>query len=466
VASCSDGIPDEVGGWRVEVGPPGNEFYEPPPPPEEVTPPSSDIFSAVELIAPSHTEVKRWEAQDESRYFIRAEAGPEEYDFLFSLEGKLLELEYENDLETIDEAPGEIILAGSGQEIPLSEVPESTIETLKAFLPDVEPSEALSVSSVAGPRYVVVLGELAFFARPDGQIQAAGSVAKGALKEVDPNGPGSKDQQEVLAEAAQLLAPHRERFSLDNQMKKLSQDPGDSFRFVIIGDSRSNPDLWPNIVKHINMLDPKPKFIINTGDIVQHGWTKEYLEYFIPPLVEVDIPFFVAIGNHDDGSDGSALEYRYLFGDDSLNHHFDYGGWRFILLDNVTTVRPYQETLGWLEKTLFDTPDGQSILVATHKPLSTIEKWAYHSWDPENSQQFAGMMIENRVDQVFFGHIHAYSTATMDGIPYTITGGGGAGLHDRYGPQGNVHHYLICDVERDGSFEQQVVRFYRKEQGG
>ena len=71
-------------------------------------------------------------------------------------------------------------------------------------------------------------------------------------------------------------------------------------------------------------------------------------------------------------------------------------------------------------------------------------------------------MSKYKVDHVFFGHIHAYSTATFNGIDYTISGGGGAGLHKRFGSTGNVHHYIICDVMPDGSLKQQIVRFHEK----
>ncbi len=38
------GIPERIGGWRVEVGPPGNEFYQAPAPAGEVSPPSDVMF--------------------------------------------------------------------------------------------------------------------------------------------------------------------------------------------------------------------------------------------------------------------------------------------------------------------------------------------------------------------------------------------------------------------------------------
>ncbi len=265
-------------------------------------------------------------------------------------------------------------------------------------------------------------------------------------------------------EVKEQLGPYREKFNFENQIEKLGKKVTTAdgrYRFVVIGDSRSNPDLWFSIVKHIEQLDPRPAFVMNTGDIVPHGFTKEYLEYYIPPLLKTDVPYFVAIGNHDDGTNGKALEYQYLFGERCLNYFFDYGTTRYVFVDNVTNISPYEATLEWLDKVLADTPEGFHIIVAAHKPVATIEKWAYHSWDRENSQTFVELMSKYAVDHVFFGHIHAYSTATLDGISYTITGGGGAGLHDRYGPLGNVHHYVICDVMPDGSMKQKVVRFYK-----
>ena len=228
-----------------------------------------------------------------------------------------------------------------------------------------------------------------------------------------------------------------------------------------MGDSRSQWEMWSNIVKHIDSLVPKPDFVINSGDIVPTGYAKEYQDYYVRALLGTDIPYLVAIGNHDDSTDSMAREYQYLFGEKALNYYSDYGKARYIFIDNVTKVQPYEETLKWLDKTLADTPKGYRKYVTAHKPPSTIEKWAYHSWDDSNSQAFTELMTKHKVDAVYLGHIHAYSTAHYNGVDYTVSGGGGAGLHDRYGPLGNVHHYVICDVMADGTVKQQVVRFYK-----
>ena len=454
---CSgSGMPGRIGPWRVEFGPPGNEFYEVPT--AKAPPPSDAVLQWLKIFAPG-AKVKEWEI-DDGVYEIDAEVGEEQYKFDVTTEGELLELQYENDATGVDEEADKLVLRGTKKSIAVSAVPNAALETLAKAMPDAKPSKAWTADTIAGPRYVILIGKMAFYARPDGRIQAGGLVSEGALDEIDAAG----DPKEFSAELEALLGQYRRRFNFENEIKRLGRWPKSadgSFRYVVMGDSRSQWELWSNIVKHIDGLEPKPDFVINSGDIVPKGYAKEYYEYYIPPLMKTDIPFLVAIGNHDDGSDSMAREYRYLFGRKALNYYFDYGKARYVFIDNATEVQPYEETLKWLDKTLADTPKGYRKYVAVHKPPSTIEKWAYHASDDAESKVFTDLMTKHQVNEVYLGHIHAYSTATFGGINYTLSGGGGAGLHDRYGPLGNVHHYIICDVMADGTVKQQVVRFYK-----
>lgn len=465
-AFSGSGIPGRIGLWRVEVGPPGNEFYELPT--SKMPPPSEAVLRWAKIIAP-HAKVTEWEVEN-GGYRIHAEVGEEEYQFDVSSDGKLLELEYENNTTDTKEERDELVLRGTKKRIAVSEVPKVALETLARAMPGVKPSKIWTAETIAGPRYVIVVDEMAFYARPDGQIQAGGLISEGALEEIDPppspqeDKKTARDLKSFNAELAELLGPYRERFNFENQIRRLGKGPvsaDGSYRYVVIGDSRSQWELWSNMVEHIDRLEPKPDFVVNSGDIVPKGYAREYREYYIPALLQTNIPYFVAIGNHDDSSESMAREYRYLFGQNALNYYFDYGKARYVFIDNVTEVRPSQETLRWLDETLTDTPKGYRKCVAAHKPPSTIEKWAYHAWDDAESTVFTDLMTKYQVDEVYLGHIHAYSTATFGGINYTLSGGGGAGLHDRYGPLGNVHHYVICDVMADGTVKQQVVRFYK-----
>lgn len=461
---CSgSGASERVGQWRVEVGPPGNEFYEWP----KAKPPSEAVLRWARIFAP-HAKVTEWEL-DSDGYQIDAEAGEEQYKFDVTLKGELFELQYENDATNVEEQADELVLRGTKKSIAVSDVPKAALETLARAMPDAKPSKAWTADTIVGLRYVILIGKMAFYARPDGQIQAGGLVSIGALDEIDPadrleDETAAGDPKKFSAKLEALLGRYRQRFNFENLIKRLGRWPKSddgSFRYVVMGDSRSQWGLWSNIVKHIDGLEPKPAFVINSGDVVPKGYAREYSQYYIPPLLKTGIPFLVAIGNHDDGSDSMAQEYRYLFGAKALNYYFDYGKARYVFIDNVTDVQPYEETLKWLDKSLSDTPKGYRKYVAAHKPPSTIEKWAYHAWDDSNSWVFTDLMTKHEVDEVYLGHIHAYSTAHYNEVDYTLSGGGGAGLHDRYGLLGNVHHYIICNVMADGTVKQQVVRFYK-----
>jgi hypothetical protein len=450
-------ISGKIGKWRVEVGPPGNEFYELPQLKQK--PPSDAVLRHAKIFVP-HIKVTEWEL-DDGEYEIYCIKGYEEYQFDVSPQGELIELQYENDEIDIDEEAGELILVGTKKSIALSEVPDGTLETLVQAYPDLQPKEAWTAETIAGPRFVIQIGQMVFYARPDGQIQAGGSIEDGGLEEIQP--PVKMDEKAFRAEIEDLLGPYQENFNFDNQIRKLGKNPENvdgSYRYIVMGDTRSQWELWSEMVKHIDGLDPKPAFVINSGDIVPRGYAREFHEYYIPPLLKTDIPFFVAIGNHGTGEDDMAHAYRFLFGDNSLNYYFDYGKARYVFIDNASKVGTPEKTRAWLDKMLAETPQGYQKYVAAHKPPSTIQKWAYHAMDDDNSKVFTDLMTKYKVAEVYLGHIHAYSTATHGGVNYSLSGGGGAGLHDRYGPEGNVHHYVICDVSADGTVKQQVVRFY------
>ena len=454
---------ERVGNWRVEIGPPGNEFYETPAEKYHTPPPSEKVLDAVKSIAPPESQVAGWEVEHVNLYSIELRHEAEVFDFLVNGDGVILELEYENNATGTEESPGDLILKDTKKEVTVGGIPAQAAETIGRISAD-GIGQAWTAQTPAGKRYVIQAGNNAYYAKPEGQITAIGQISGGALDEIElPQSAPEVSEEEIAAQAHTRLAPYRETFNISGNISKLLADqPADSkrIRFVVMGDSRSNPDMWQTIIKHIDDLNPAPAFVINTGDIVRHGYTQEYLDYYIPPLLNTPVPYFVAIGNHDDGDSGMATEYRTLFGEQSLNYYFDYGGFRFIFIDNVTRVQSAQQTLHWLETVLKKTPQELSVIVSAHKPPATIRKWAYHAWDEISSRRFTELLSEYRVAHVFLGHIHAYSTASLNGVDYTIAGGGGAGLHDRYGEGGNVHHYLICDVAPDGTLTQQIVRFY------
>ncbi len=226
--------------------------------------------------------------------------------------------------------------------------------------------------------------------------------------------PSSKRKQEL----EKTLGKHTERFNIEKQIAMLRRNPpsDDGFRFVVMGDSRSNFDLWEDVVEHIDRVRPRPAFIIHTGDVVSRGTAHQYRDYFAKVAERTEIPFFVAIGNHDDNSNHMAHEYRYLFGENALNYFFDYGRVRFVIVDNATRLGHPREILRFLDKSLRETPGGYGKVVCAHQPPAVVDKWAYHAWQMEPSRVFVSLMSKHKADEVFLGHIHAYSTARLGGV--------------------------------------------------
>jgi hypothetical protein len=457
-------IPSHIGDLTVKVTPPGNEFYQAPPPKVVQGKLPELIEQKVKTIALASSRISSWDTTKEGGYTVSSATGEDRYRFGFTREGMLSDLSYRNYSLFKQEVAARMIVRGTKQSVSLSEIPAQAIATLEKLGLNPASATTFVTNTIEGKRFGIVIDGMAYYARPDGQIQTAGSVSKGALNENDSsNNISLKTHAEIISGCDSVLSKYRDRFNFGNEIKTLKsvEKSEGGFRFIAMGDNRSNEDVWFNMVKHIDLLQPKPDFIINSGDLVAGGYARQFAEYLLPPLLATNIPFFVAIGNHDCGIKDSVIEYRYLFGDNSLNYFFDHGKFRFIMFDNVSRMGLLGESLPWLEKVLAETPKDKSILVFAHQPPSVIERWAWHAWDKKSSTSFVALMSKYHVTHVFLGHIHGYSTATIDGVPYTISGGGGAELYDRFGVEGNVHHYVICDAMPDGTIKQKVVKFYK-----
>ena len=82
-------IPSRIGKWRVEVGPPDNDFYQAPQKKKDKPkPPSETVLRHAGIFVP-HIKVTDWEF-DDGEYEIRCERGDEEYRFNVTPEGELL----------------------------------------------------------------------------------------------------------------------------------------------------------------------------------------------------------------------------------------------------------------------------------------------------------------------------------------------------------------------------------------
>ena len=158
-------IPSQIGQWRIEVGDPGNPFYQIPQSPQEQMPPPEKLINIVKVLAPTYTEIKSWQKRNNNMFRIRASAGLEEYDYYLSLDGMIYAIDYENDSTHIDEEADELIIKGTKRTISLDQVPAKTLKTLSLIIPDSTERQSYTANTIAGLRYIIKAGEIVFYAR-------------------------------------------------------------------------------------------------------------------------------------------------------------------------------------------------------------------------------------------------------------------------------------------------------------
>jgi len=272
--------------------------------------------------------------------------------------------------------------------------------------------------------------------------------------------PSVQPKIETIEEIKSNLSKYGNKFYVDRlikQVKNIKFNKQKGFRFVVFGDSRDNLEIFQMIVKSIDKA--QPLFAVNTGDMTPYGYSFDMDKYLFSTLEKyANYPFFPVMGNHD--CRRGSLAYTFVFGgDESRVYHFDYGNYRFIILDNCEgdNAMPWDKQLMLADKWLSGKKNYIKF-VFMHKPPTDVEIWAYHAMPHEMSAPLVKLMSKHKVDHVFCGHIHAYSTATYGGVEYTVTGGGGAPLHSQYGELGSCYHYVIVDVLPD-KIDMKVVRF-------
>ncbi len=207
-------------------------------------------------------------------------------------------------------------------------------------------------------------------------------------------------------------------------------------RFAFIGDihysisdNHKTESLVKSLADELDSLEPKPGFIIQTGDFF-HGGRGEDIEseasFAFKHFGRIfAIPFFIAKGNHDVRNvyEKNALPaFSSNLGQEVSKsfYSFNKANCHFIVLD--CTADPLNEQLSWLEKDLeIARSDSRTdhIFVAGHYPLWIVARAGFNR--SEYSVNVASLLAKYKVDAYFCGHTHN-KTATVkliNGQPLT-----------------------------------------------
>jgi serine/threonine-protein phosphatase CPPED1 len=211
------------------------------------------------------------------------------------------------------------------------------------------------------------------------------------------------------------------------QVERLQAPAGDKLTFAVLGDNRSNPEVFKRVLKDM-AGDPSLTFAIAVGDMVEEGTLEQFAEFFKQIQPYSRLPFLTAAGNHDLGKNRDLTLYREIFGPDyyafRLQDHY------FIIVNDTEPNGIGEVQWLWLEQELKRSQPYKTRLVFLHTPLFDPRGGDKHHCLPEAAgRRLAALLRQYRVSHIFAGHIHSYFSGDWDGVPYTITAGAGAPLY-------------------------------------
>lgn len=250
----------------------------------------------------------------------------------------------------------------------------------------------------------------------------------------------------------------------NDNIARIQQLPGwpqDSFSFVVIGDNRDGDATFARLVEQINALAARqdgtqPLFVLHSGDSVAHGTNAEW-DDFAKLRAKLKLPIVFVRGNHELRAAAGAENFSRRVGETDWS--FDFRGCRFVGIDNSAGKFP-QASRDFLRLYLGLNAKGQTTeftpehtFVMFHMPLA-IGRWKAHCMFEDKDGAGGGEVLEmlkaGQVDAMYLGHIHLYDTMEIEGIPFYISGGGGAPLYGKYGFGTVEHGFMLVHASRDG----------------
>ena len=240
------------------------------------------------------------------------------------------------------------------------------------------------------------------------------------------------------------------------------------WKCIIYGDTRNDKPEHKQVLQSMITNTPDFKFIINVGDVVDHGDNESEWEAWYNTATSVlgnlgqdQVPpmYMSTPGNHDatETAAGLANWNKYLpgqvnqYGNEGKYFTFDYKNARFIILDSDKSSKS-GEQYDMLMEAIQNNPQTW-LFVITHRPIFAFGNYSYQATIHE---LWGVPLYENGCDIIFNGHDHFYlRTKKIElngnlhppidlekGTVQIVTANGGASLRDIY-PEKDSNEYLI-----------------------
>ena len=204
----------------------------------------------------------------------------------------------------------------------------------------------------------------------------------------------------------------------------------DEVRFIVCGDSRTQPDINRKLVKQ--MMKHDVDFIVHTGDLVSQGSNySQWKPQFFEPLkgLAEKVPIYITKGNHE-GHSGIFEKLLVPPGEEN-SFGFDCGPLHYFCADNYSDPKQDDRLFARIIQ------DAQASkapwkFVSYHEPSVNF---GGHWSDWQQSKAFPGFAAAG-IDFIVAGHSHQYERfrpveppqQTGSYVTYITAGGGGAPL--------------------------------------
>lgn len=225
-----------------------------------------------------------------------------------------------------------------------------------------------------------------------------------------------------------------------------------TWQFAVIGDTEEMPKITDNILTDLAQRDLD--FIVHLGDITYKGGV-EGMEKTKAAFDKLPYPTYYVPGNNDLIYDAKTerktlANYQKVINQDTY-YSLDYENAHLVFLDNsYLRVGFSDEELTWLEQDL-NQNNQEFTFLFYHRPLDVPGQQLFGDDEtPESriqNEKFKNLIADYTIDRIFNGHLHMLLTYTLNDIPITITGGGGALPQALLGgAKAAYYHYQLVTV--------------------
>jgi 3',5'-cyclic AMP phosphodiesterase CpdA len=256
-------------------------------------------------------------------------------------------------------------------------------------------------------------------------------------------------------------------------------------RIIIYGDSRpavtgeqffmgrTDPEAERALVIE-RIAFERPDLIIHSGDLVTRGGNEEHWKNFDlthKAIFDAKIPFHATLGNHEYlGEESDRLRHLHARFPERKGcrwYAVRAGPILFAMLDTNFDELPksfVESQDAWFGKLLRDAASDEGVkalIVVAHHPPYTNSKT--HGPSEETRRRFSDTAATCPKFRMFVaGHVHNYERFDIKGVPYVVSGGGGApqtGVRTSEfrtepafkGPEYRPFHYLLMTVGDAGA---------------